>query len=93
MQHSSFSSSPPSHNSLPTAGLPSSVGGILTSPGASSRRHCCSRMRRRRNSLNRLAPLAGVGTETVMEGPRGARERTGGESQLVQQRQAEGGTK
>ena len=61
LQHASFSSSPPSHNSRGSI----SAGGPLTSPGPSPP---LLLNERRRNSLNRLAPLAGVGTETVMEG-------------------------
>ena len=60
LQHVSYSSSPPSHNSRVSI----STGG-LTSPGPSPP---LLFNERRRNSLNRLAPLAGVGTETVMEG-------------------------
>ena len=61
LQHASFSSSPPSHNSRGSI----TSGGILTSPGPSPP---LLLNQGRRNSLNRLAPLAGVGTETVMEG-------------------------
>ena len=61
MQHSSFSPSPPSHNSR-TSAIPASN---LASPGPSPPLQLTER---RRNSLNRLAPLAGVGHRDVMEG-------------------------
>ena len=60
LQHASYSASPPSHS-----GRGSISGPGFTSPGPSPP---LLLNERRRNSLNRLAPLAGVGTETVMEG-------------------------